>query len=183
MKDKRPAKLLLLLRHAKAVIGGSKSGDHGRPLNDRGRADAPRMGNAMRRKHYIPGRVLCSTARRTVETWQYLAPKLDGNIHVDFVDDLYLAPSGAIARAVRRTGEAANIVLVVGHNPGLEECARMLARNPRSDGERQRLNAIIAKFPTSALAVLEFDIATWSDLAWGTGKVIDFVSPKELADE
>ena len=70
-------KRLLLLRHAKAVPGTTKTGDHGRPLNERGRLDAPRMGIAMQHKRYLPDRVLCSTALRTLETWEHVAPELD----------------------------------------------------------------------------------------------------------
>src|SRR5208282_2792671 len=105
-------KRLLLLRHAKAVAGGTKSGDHDRALNDRGRTDAPRVGIAMQHKGYVPDRVLCSTAKRTVETWKHVAPELDCNAEVDFVDELYLASWKVIANAVRGIDDTANVVIV-----------------------------------------------------------------------
>lgn len=175
-------KRLLLLRHAKAVPGTTKSGDHGRPLNERGRADAPRMGVAMQHRRYLPDQVLCSTSKRTLETWEHVAPELDGKPEVSFSDELYLAPWKLIAGAVRSLPRTSNVVLVIGHNPGLEDCARALARKPRSEGERQRFDALMDKFPTSALAVIDFDIDAWSDIASGAGALVDYVRPRDLTN-
>src|SRR5277367_7059969 len=111
-------KRLLLLRHAKAIAGTTKSGDHGRPLNERGKLDAPRMGIAMQHKRYLPDRVLCSTAKRTLETWEHVAPELDNAPETEIVEALYLAPWRVIAGTVRGIGASANTVLVLGHNPG-----------------------------------------------------------------
>lgn len=175
-------KRLLLLRHAKAVPGSTKSGDHGRPLNERGRLDAPRMGIAMQHKRFLPDRVLCSTSRRTLETWEHVAPELDDKPEVNFSDELYLAPWKLIANVVRALPRTVNAVLVVGHNPGLEECARALARKPRSDAERERLDTLTEKFPTAALAVLDFDVDTWSEVAPDTGALVDFIRPRSLTN-
>jgi phosphohistidine phosphatase len=174
-------KRLLLLRHAKAVAASPKSGDHARVLADRGRNDAPRIGIVMQHKRYLPDLVLCSTAKRTMETWQHAAPELDGSPDVRFLDELYLAPWKAIVGIVRESGPT-NTVLVIGHNPGLEECARMLARKPLDDVERALANTLAEKFPTCALAVLDFEIAMWQDIAAGEGALIDFVRPRNLSD-
>ena len=174
-------KRLLLLRHAKAVTGSPKLGDHVRPLNDRGRIDAPRMGIALQHNHYLPGLVLCSTAMRTVETWQHVMPELDGSPEVRFLDELYMASWKVIANIVRDSGGAADVVLVIGHNPGLEECARALSRKPRSERERECTNALAEKFPTCALAVLDFAVGSWREIASGTGALVDFVRPKDLS--
>ena len=176
-------KRLLLLRHAKAIPGTTKSGDHGRPLNERGKLDAPRMGIAMQHKRYLPDRVLCSTAKRTLQTWEHAAPELDGEPEVVFSDELYLAPWKVIANLVRAQPRSANVVLVVGHNPGLEECARALARKPTTDDERKRLDTLIEKFPTSALAVLDFDTETWSEVTSGAGVLTDFIRARSLTGE
>ena len=173
-------KRLLLLRHAKAVPGTTKSGDHGRPLNERGKLDAPRMGIAMQHKRYLPDRVLCSTAKRTLETWEHVAPELDSKPEVTFSDELYLAPWKLIANMVRAQPKTANVVLVIGHNPGLEECARALARKPKTDDEHKRLDTLNEKFPTSALAVLDFDTEIWTEIASGTGVLTDFIRPRTL---
>lgn len=176
-------KRLLLLRHAKAIPGTTKSGDHGRPLNERGRIDAPRMGIAMQHKRYLPDRVLCSTAQRTLETWEHVAPELDDKPEVSFADELYLAPWKLIANMVRALPKSVNVVLVIGHNPGLEECARALARKPRSDDEREKLDALTEKFPTAALAVLDFEGDGWSEVVSDAGVLVDFLRPRGLMNE
>ena len=175
-------KRLLLLRHAKAIPGTTKTGDHGRPLNERGRLDAPRMGIAMQHKRYLPDRVLCSTAQRTLETWEHVAPELDDKPDVSFSDELYLAPWKLIANLVRALPKTVNIALVIGHNPGLEECARALARKPRSDDERTRLDMLTEKFPTGALAVLDFEGDAWREVAPNAGALIDFLRPRGLTN-
>ncbi len=176
-------KRLLLLRHAKAIAGTGKTGDHGRALNERGRKDAPRIAAAMQHSNYIPDLVLCSTARRTVETWELAAPELDTKPRVSFLDSLYLVPWKSIAQTIRTEGKAAAVLLIVGHNPGLEELAQALTRKPQSERERRQLDLLKDKFPTAALAVLDFDIADWTDMAPGTGTLGDFIKPKELTDE
>lgn len=175
-------KRLLLLRHAKAAAGSVKSGDHARPLNERGRLDAPRMGIAMQHKRYLPDLVLCSTAKRTEETWEHVSPELDGSPEVRFLDELYLAPWKAIASIIRNAGGAAETMLVIGHNPGLEECASALSRKPKSEHERVCAALLAEKFPTCALAVLDFDLGTWREIAAGGAILRDFIRPKELSD-
>lgn len=176
-------KRLLLLRHAKAVAGNAKSGDHARALNERGRIDAPRVAIAMQHKGYAPDYVLCSTSKRTTETWELLAPELDSKPEVRFSDGFYLASAKSIVQALRGVGEAWDVVLVIGHNPGLEECALLLARKSRSEDERRRFDMLSEKFPTAALAVLDFEIQSWTELAPETGRLVDFIRPKELTDE
>lgn len=176
-------KRLLLLRHAKAVAGGPKTGDHGRALADRGRADAPRMGSAMQHNRYVPQRVLCSTAKRTVETWERLAPELESAPEVEFLDELYLAPANVITNVVRRRGDTANALLIVGHNPGLEDCARALSRKPQSGSECDLFEAMSTKFPTAALAVLDFPVDDWAGVAPGEGTLTDFLRPKDLTSD
>jgi phosphohistidine phosphatase len=173
-------KRLLLLRHAKAVPGTTKQGDHARPLNDRGRHDAPRMGAEMQHKGYFPDVVLCSTSKRTVETWRHVAPELGGKLDAQLLDSLYLASWKAIANAARALDEPAKVALFIGHNPGLEECARALARKPQSDDESDRLALLSDKFPTAALAVLDFDVDAWKEIGSGMGELYDFIRPREL---
>lgn len=176
-------KRLYLLRHAKAVAGSTKSEDSVRPLSERGRMDASRVALAMRHKGYIPDRVLCSTSRRTMETWELAAPELNSRPSVGFSDGLYLAPAKSIVQALRAEGDSLNSILVIAHNPGLEECARALARKPRSEDEHRRFESLSDKFPTAALAVLEFEIQTWRNLTAGIGHLVDFIRPRELMGE
>jgi phosphohistidine phosphatase len=172
-------KRLFLLRHAKSLRDESMN-DKDRPLNARGRADAPTMGAYMHKQRYIPDRVLCSSAKRTVETWMMLAPELETAPQPTLLDSLYLAASGSIVRIIRQDGREATALLVIGHNPGLEDAARKLIANPLSVKERELVGEIETKFPTGALAVLEFDIQAWSEVAEGAGKLVDFARPKHL---
>jgi phosphohistidine phosphatase len=176
-------KRLLLLRHAKAVTGSGKGGDHARPLNDRGRTDAPRIAIAMQHNHYVPDCVLCSTAKRTTETWAHVAPELDVQPEVSFLDALYLAPWKTIMQTLRAVSGSPDAVLVIGHNPGLEDFAQAVARKPELDRERALMETLKGKFPTAALAVLDFDIENWSELLTGSGILVDFIRPKDLAGE
>ncbi len=174
-------KRLFLLRHAKSLRDESLN-DRDRPLNARGRADATKMGSYMRRKRYLPDRVLCSSAKRTAETWTTLAPELRTTPQVKFLDTLYLAAAGSIMRVIRQEGEDASALLLIGHNPGLEDAARDLAVEPSSAKQREFLAAIEIKFPTGALAVLQFDVEAWREIADGTGTLVDFARPKHVPD-
>jgi phosphohistidine phosphatase len=168
---------LLLLRHAKAVQD-AKGGDHARALTERGRRNAATMGAFLHRSGERPDRVLCSTAKRTVETWELVAAELGVPHGAEFLDALYLAPAKKIQGLIRPAGGAS--LLVIGHNPGLEDCAAELARKPCDKDEAARRESLREKFPTCALAVLEFEIARWEDLTAGTGALKTMVRPKDL---
>jgi phosphohistidine phosphatase len=172
-------KRLLLLRHAKAETPDANSRDEARALAKRGREDAALIGAVMWRKHYLPDRILCSTAARTTETWVLLGPELHIAADAQFLGSLYLATAKAILKIVKATDAQAKSVLVIGHNPGLEECAADLMRTPKNAEERRRAAMLAVKFPTCALAVLDFDVQHWNELAGGTGALIDFIQPKD----
>jgi phosphohistidine phosphatase len=176
-------KRLLLLRHAKAEAGDGRASDHGRALNERGRRDAPRMGIRMQHQGYLPDVVLCSTARRTVETWNRVAAELGGTAELKLLDALYLATEGVILGAIRQLPDSASTTLVIGHNPGLCDAARWLARAPQAGTERAFLRTISEKFPTAALAVLDFEADGWRTLEPHSGTLVDFVRPKDLSDD
>jgi len=172
-------KRLLLLRHAKASQDSS-GGDYARPLAPRGRRDAPVMGKAMREKNYMPELVLCSGAARTRETWALAGPELGTEPIVEVSDALYLAPWPAILKIVKAVPDSVQTLLVVGHNPGMENCAAMLLGPPVTAEERARRAVMAGKFPTGALAVADCNIATWNEIAPGCGTLTDFIKPKEL---
>ena len=174
---------LLLLRHAKAVSGDAKTDDHDRALNARGRHDAAHMGAEMQHRLYAPDLALCSTARRTRETWEGVAPEFDAPPRVEFLDTLYLASSRTILKLVQSADDGADMLLVLGHNPGLEECAAGLAQKPTSQDKRTMFEEMREKFPTCALVALEFDVAHWRDVEPGTGAFADFIRPKDLKSE
>ena len=169
---------LLLLRHAKAAQDTGE-GDHARILTDRGRRDAARMGQVMDTRGYIPDLVLCSNSRRTAETWELLSPELAKAAHVELTRDLYLAAPKNIQLLIQKTAADVKTLMLLGHNPGIEECAVRLARKPASKSERHKLDGIREKFPTCALAVLDFDVESWADVT-GEGILLEFIRPRDL---
>lgn len=173
-------KRLLLLRHAKAEQDPTKA-DHSRALAPRGRRAAPLVAKAMRKAGFVPDHVLCSAARRTRETWALAAPELKAEPSVEFTEALYLAPWQAIVAVARRTDDPVQALMVVGHNPGLEDCAAALLHRPAGHEERERQAALAEKFPTGALAVIDCAIDLWGDLAPGCGALTAFIKPRDLA--
>ena len=169
---------LLLLRHAKAEPGGPDQDDHDRVLAERGLTDADAMARYLKAQGYQPDRILCSTSMRTRQT---VAPVLrEVPAPIEFVEALYHAPPGRIAALAQDADNDIKVLLMVGHNPGLEQCAALLAREPVKPKELHRHDLLEEKFPTGALAVLEFDITSWKKLSPCSGKLVDFVRPRDL---
>jgi phosphohistidine phosphatase len=171
---------LLLLRHAKSSMGEAAPlrPDHERTLNSVGVAAAAAMGAAMRTLNLAPDLVLVSSARRTLQTLDALEPWDEAPL-IETLDTLYLATAPAILGILNGVNETVRSVLVIGHNPGLHDVALALAgpASPASNPARR----LQAGFPTGALA--EFTIAAhWSDLAPGNGRLVRFLSPKDLPE-
>jgi phosphohistidine phosphatase len=171
-------KRLYLLRHAKAVPPEPALEDHDRALAVRGMHDAGAMARYMRKNGFIPDLVLSSTSARTRQTTDLVLRELEARS--DYRDALYLAEAGKILALVQAVPQAVAGVMVVGHNPGLEHLANLLAREPVRRKERVRRDVLEEKFPTAALAVLDFDIDKWRDIRPGEGELIDFVRPKDI---
>jgi phosphohistidine phosphatase len=159
---------LVLLRHAKAAVDSDTGEDFDRPLASRGRGDAPVVGKMLADAGANPEIVLVSSARRTRETWELVAPHFK-LASVNFVDKLYLAPSDLIIRLAEEAGAAR--IMIVAHNPGLHELASRMAHRMTSLESRVR-----AKFPTAAGAIFERadEAASW--------KLKDYVTPKDATD-
>jgi phosphohistidine phosphatase len=173
---------LLLLRHAKSDWS-KDADDHGRPLSARGRKSAPDMARYMRSKDYLPGVVLCSTAQRTRETLDLLLTVWSERPVIRYENALYLADWPVLLANLKKAPARASPLLLVGHNPGMEQLAVALALQSSGVAERARLQRLTRKFPTAALAVLDFDITSWRNLKPGLGKLVEFVRPKDLAGE
>jgi phosphohistidine phosphatase len=166
-------KRVYLLRHAKSSWADPSLADHDRPLNGRGRRAAAAMGEHLRAAGVAPELVLCSSARRTRETLERIAPAL-GDARVEFEAGLYGASAHALRRRLERLPDEVESVLLIAHNPGLEDLALELAApSPATE-------AMAEKFPTGALAVLELPGASWSELAPGTAELATFVRPRDL---
>ncbi|AWN36407.1 SixA phosphatase family protein [Methylobacterium radiodurans] len=165
---------LILLRHAKSDRPPGVA-DLDRPLNPRGRQAAPRMGAYIAEAGLRPDHVLVSPSRRTLETWDAVRVPLDGNPG-ETIPALYEAYAAQILDVVRGAPDHAGTLLVVGHNPGLQDFAtEVVGSGPKA--ERRRL---ATQFPTAALAVIDFEADHWADIAGGTGRLERFVKPKDL---
>lgn len=164
---------LLLLRHAKSSWDDPSLADRDRPLSGRGRRAAERMGRYLVERELVPVTVLCSPSLRTRETLERLAL---GVTNVELEDLLYGATADELRTAVRDVSDDVDPVLVIGHNPGMQDLAVDLAGDqPGDDADRLR-----AKFPTAALAVFEVD-GSWSELAAERSRLVSLVVPKELS--
>ena len=171
-------KTLLLLRHAKSSWDDPSLADFDRPLAERGEKAAPVMADYLGKKGLRPDLVLLSPAARARQTWALVARKLGGTIEVKELRGLYLGPPSRLLDAVRRAPDRAARVMLIGHNPGMEHLAMVLA-GPAS--KRKALAKLHAKFPTAALAEIEFEAESWKDLARGSGRLNRLVWPKDLA--
>jgi phosphohistidine phosphatase len=167
---------LLLLRHAKSSWDDPRLSDHARPLNARGRRAAGAMADAMRELGLAPDLVLVSSARRTLQTLEALAP-LDGNPLVEPMDDLYLAPWQRLMEALHKVPETVRSALLIGHNPGLHDLAlALIGPAGATAGAALRL---AEGYPTGALA--EFAIASpWRGVEAGSGRLTRFLLPADL---
>jgi phosphohistidine phosphatase len=167
-------KQLLLLRHAKSSWEDSELADHDRPLAPRGRRAAKLIAKHLRRQGIAPELVLCSSAARTRETLELIAPALGDGVPVQIEDQLYAASEQALLERVRAVEDGIESLLLIGHNPGVQQLALLLARS----GEE--VAALARKYPTAALATLEFN-GRWRELGERRAELTGFVTPKELA--
>ena len=161
-------KTLLVLRHAKSSWNDQALDDHERPLNKRGRRDAPRMGELVREYGLIPDVIISSDAVRARLTAEAVAEaaRYAGQILLD--PHLYLACPADILSLLTTVRENAGTVMIVGHNPGLEQLVEQLT------GERQDL-------PTATLAQIGLPIDQWRDLKRSTrGTLVGLWRPEEL---
>ncbi|MFD8542920.1 SixA phosphatase family protein [Streptomyces sp. NPDC059649] len=189
---------LVVLRHAKSAWPPDVS-DHERPLAKRGRRDAPAAGRRLFADGYVPDLVLCSTARRTRETWELVAPELGARPEVVFEPRVYGASVAELVEVLREVPEQRRTVLLIGHQPGVQDVVLSLVGEGVGEGVRpgegsrdgngakvgagagpgneEALARLRAKFPTSGVAVLGLSGA-WADLAPGTATLMDFAVPR-----
>ena len=165
-------KQLLLLRHAKSSWDEPGISDHDRPLNNRGRRNAPTMGGVIMSEGIVPDLIVSSTATRTRETVDLVSVEFDADVQVVFDEALYHAAPGTLMARIRTTPDQVGTLMLVGHNPGMEELVHQLTGKFES-------------FPTGALAAMSIDTDQWSDfglvdLAMNT---IGLWRPRELEDD
>ena len=169
----RPTRRLLLLRHAKSDWDESGLADHERPLSRRGRRAAAKIGTYMAGTGYTPGLVLCSSSRRTQETFERLRPRLLEDPVLEVLDDLYLASPDTLLSCIAAAPSDQRELMVIAHNPGIAALAGTLAET----GDTVLRGRLRKRYPTGALAVF----ASGSD-GWHLpeAELIDFVCPRDL---
>ena len=168
---------LLLLRHAKAERLQPGGRDHDRPLAARGRTDMKTLGAYLARHAFIPDRAVVSASARTRETWTLLAAAMGETPPVSFEERIYDASPQAILEAVKETRPDTGTLMVVGHNPGLQELAAMLV----ASGDIEARERLGRAFPTSALVVISFAMDSWNGVHPRGGRLEHFVTPEWLA--
>jgi len=166
-------KRLGLLRHAKSDWDDMSLRDFDRGLNNRGREGAALMGAHITNSGAHWDLVLASPAKRVKCTLD--ASGLD--LPVQFEEDAYLADSTTLINLLKAVEGDPDSVLLMGHNPGLQELALVLVP---PEGEDALFNEIMQKYPTAAYAVFELDIESWDDLSAGCGRLVHFARPRDL---
>ncbi|MDX5350025.1 MAG: histidine phosphatase family protein [Paracoccaceae bacterium] len=164
-------KRLILTRHAKSSWDDPMMPDHDRPLNERGKAAAADLGQWLASRDYVPGEVLCSDALRTRKTFSGVAPALPATPVLELKPALYHAGPDVMMAVLRHA--KADVVMMIGHNPGIAEFAARLVAHPPASPDFQR-------YPTGATLVVDFDAEDWGAVAFGSGVVVDFIVPREI---
>jgi phosphohistidine phosphatase len=173
---------LTLIRHAKSswtALGsdGASLTDPARPLAPRGLAAGPVIAAWLGAHVKRPDTVLVSASVRTRATWGLFADAWGEPPPCAFDDTLYMASAPALLRQIGKSPATIAHLMIIGHNPGMQDLALALMGPARA---AERL-ALMAKFPTAGVVVLNFDTLLWSDVRRGEGRLIHFVSPRRLA--
>lgn len=164
-------KTLLLMRHAKSSWKQPELPDYERPINKRGRKDAPAMGNLLKERDLIPQLILSSSALRARQTADALIETCCHNSEVQFLDSFYMAEADEYLLTLRNLPDTRNLVMVIGHNPGLETLLQILSGQ-------------IESLPTAVIAHLNLPIDCWSDLRSDTaGELLEIWKPREVRKE
>lgn len=161
-------KILYLIRHAKSSWADPSQNDFDRPLNNRGRIDAPRMAKRLKEKGIHPDLLLSSPAERAFATCKLMAEVLrcpDGLVTTE--RRLYHATPDELKSIVKGLDDASDEVMIFSHNPGLTDFANCLNKKTFTEN-----------IPTCGVVAMEFNIDSWKDVIWGAGKLVFFDFPK-----
>jgi phosphohistidine phosphatase len=171
---------LMLLRHAKTENDAPSGRDQDRRLDNRGHRDAAEIGGWIGRHPPFPDLVLVSHAVRAHQTWEIAweaMKELVPEPQVELTPELYGADVSQLLETIRDACSAdPQRLMVVGHNPGMHELALALA----GSGDPAGRKALTDNLPTSGLAIFDFEIDDWTDVAFRRGRLVQFVSPKLL---
>ena len=159
-------KTLFVMRHAKSSWDNASIADCDRPLNDRGLRTAPFMGELMASRGVQPDVVVSSPAKRAMQTALLVKEAAGLNCPVEFNEKIYEASPLTLVGVVSELSDEYSSALIVGHNPGMEGFIRYLTGR-------------LEPMPTAALAMIELDTESWSDLTSETGRLIAIYRPKD----
>ena len=159
-------KTLVLVRHAKSSWDDPTLADHDRPLNDRGRHDAPMMGRRLHERGFVADVILTSTATRAQATAEAIASELGYDLNeIVTMPSLYRASPATMLATVAALDDAQGSAMLVAHDPGMSELAT-------------HLSADIERMPTCAVAEFTFDVATWREVPGAWPDTARFDSPR-----
>lgn len=175
---------LMLLRHAKTETDAPSGKDFDRRLDERGRADASLIGAWLNSRPPHPDMVCVSTAMRTRQTWDLVSATMPTNKPtVEHVEELYGAGLEELLAVIRDAAvQDPRRLMLIGHNPGLHEMALGLIKDGKQGGDAAGRKALSDNLPTGSIAIIDFAIDDWNDIAFRSGTLVQFVSPKLLKD-
>jgi len=161
-------KTLLILRHAKSSWSNPGLADIDRPLNQRGKRDAPRIGLLLRDQDLVPDIIICSPAKRARKTAQAVSDECGYEGKIEIEDEFYPGDPSTFIEILTTIPDQVDSALIIGHNPGLEELLDVLTEES-------------ARMPTSALADISLPIDRWTELGEDTlGTLVNLWRVKEL---
>jgi len=169
-------KRLYLFRHAKSSHDNPSLSDLERPLNERGVMAANLMGQYLKRRKMRPDLILCSPSVRTRQTLKCLKNQFTDPLSYEIVDPLYLAQPFTIMDILKKQDKDLNSVMIIGHNPAMN----ILAHDLNDGKNREDHKRLIEKFPTAALAILDFPTEKWKKIDRKMAKLDQFICPKDL---
>ena len=162
-------KILVIMRHGKSSWADASLSDYDRPLNKRGKRDAPRMGKLIYQKDLVPQLIITSSAKRARKTAAAAADSFGYDGRIETIRDFYHADAETYIEQLNGVTNEFSRVMVVGHNPGMEELI-------------EELTGLWERMPTAAVAVIELPIDKWSELSENIdGKLTNLWIPRELA--
>ena len=168
-------KQLYILRHAKSDYPAGTD-DHERPLNKRGEKACKLMGKYIQENNIAPQAILCSDATRTTQTAKNIMRAAGIQNPISFSKTLYLATPGEILKEIAKVDDSIESVLIVAHNPGVEQLARLLT----AAGDAESIARLKEKYPTAALACFSIDATSWKEINPASGNLDKFITPKML---
>lgn len=166
-------KTLYIIRHAKSSWDDLDQSDYDRPLNERGKRDAPRMGKRLKEKEIHPDIILSSPAKRACSTGKRIAEILKyPKNNIKTIKALYHADEVTLLETLKKVNDNCDVVMLIGHNPGLTEFVNTISEDETS----------IDNIPTCGIVAFEFKIDSWKEIKWAMGKMLFFDYPKSKED-